>query len=389
MIMPDKDMKMLQSTGVLGLLNVQEPCVISGSSPAESETPLSASEVVLSKCAVPSKVTIEERKTVLNRRKTSENAPKYASSKAKIVEGQAREEIGNLKPELESLDKAVRKGERVDNKRSLSTRKDNKGSLHISVANNKGQLSTVKDRKGSYIEGLLGIRENIVALEKEKIGVLRECREPAKSSHKHDVDTSLVKNVKTDLAKDTETGCSEVIYVKEDPMEQACPENPNKSKPLPSGVESYKAKKLRLDQITGKLSIQRQTQMTAKREVIKQKLDHLKSEEIVKSAHLSPQSYHQISPDPPPYTIVSGPPPRMTPQYVERYPAPTLLTYTAPTQCTGPYCSYQPGNSYRPATSCGYRMNSGGLPPEAYVVYGPGTQPYPVLPPSIASAPCK
>ena len=191
--------------------------------------------------------------------------------------------------------------------------------------------------------------------------------------------------------------CEEVYYTKpvdevdheQDPeVGSKSNEVAAKSKPLVVGSEVFKAKSMRLDQITGKLSIQRQTQISAKRDVIKQKLDNLKTEEI--SKNIASSSYQQLSPNSiSPFQSIPNPPPRITPPFVERYPPPSLLTY-APSHCTGPCCAYPSGGA------SGFHLSPGGLPPQvdypgscrdSYLVYqGTSAQPgYPIR----SRAPCK
>ena len=367
-------MKILQSTGVLGLLNVQEPCVIMGMSLAGSNTTPSAAEEVLSKCKIPARVTTEEEHT--------ESDAKQCLGKEKITDKQRADE--------------THPSERDE----LPEKKLN--SDEIEVLKNRNRVASLdsKDKsvgtlKESHIEECLEVKQDVdnIALEKETSLTAQECSEQTKHAGEScsQKDKDVVK-IDDNLTSHDDDDASTSISVNEteEMTEHAQTEDGAKSKPHASGGDSFKAKRLRLDQITGKLSIQRQTQIIAKREVIKQKLDHLKSEEVTKSTHVSPQSYQQLSPNPPPYPCVSAPAPRMTPQYVERYPAPTLLTYGAPTQCTGPCCVYPPGNPYPPASSCGYCLSPGGLPRETYVVYGPGGQTsYPVIGPTITPAPCK
>ncbi|CAB4028027.1 PHD finger 20 1 [Paramuricea clavata] len=357
-----------------------------GSSLAASNTSPSAAEEVLSKCKIPARVTTEEEEKAPPREKSSESDAKQAlrkvTEKQKVDDPLESSGISGTK--LDSAHETLLKNE--NREASL----DNKGS----VAASKGSVGTSKDFKEAHIEESLGVKQDAIVIENEKSLTVQECPEQTKSIHKHDDEICSEKDespVKRDLACQDDAGTSKYVSETEETTEHAqkSTDDATKSKPHAPGVDSFKAKRLRLDQITGKLSIQRQTQITAKREVIKQKLDHLKSEEITKSSRVSPQSYQQMSPNPPPYHCVSAPTPRMPPQYVERYPAPTLLTYGAPTQCTGPCCTYPPGNSYPPVSSCGYHLSPGGLPRETYVVYGPGAQTYhPVIAPTITSAPC-
>ena len=155
---------------------------------------------------------------------------------------------------------------------------------------------------------------------------------------------------------------------------------------LPAPVKkTFKAKRLRLDQITGKLSIQRQTQISAKREVIKQRIDSLKTEEI--SKNMAPSGKQLSSPTPVSlFPSVQIPPPRLTPPYVERYPAPSLLSYPPSSHCSCPSCTYSTGAG-------SYHLSPGGLPPhveypgskQEYLLYGAGPQQsYPVM----ATPPC-
>ena len=347
-IIPDKDMKILQSTGVLGLLNVQEQCVIMGTSLAGSNATPSAAEEVLSKCKIPARVTTEEEE--LTHRKVSEASVK---DKDKIAEGQQIEPQQRKRLDSDDI--------KIVGDKNVGATGDNKGSVGTSKVLNEVQLQ--------------GKKSTADQVQEKSVDDSEVCSEK---------DNNVVKN-EQDLA--SQDGTEDITE-----HAQRSTEDTSKSKPVvSSGAESFKAKRLRLDQITGKLSIQRQTQITAKREVIKQKIDHLKTEEITKCTHGSPQSYQRISPNPPPYPCVTTPTPRMAPQYVDRYPAPTLLTYGPPTQCTGPCCAYHPpGNSYPPVSSCGYHLSSGGLPRETYVVYGPGGQTsFPVIAPTISSSPCK
>jgi hypothetical protein len=347
-------MKILQSTGVLGLLNVQEPCVIMGTSLADSNTSTSAAEEVLSKCKIPGRVTTEEKPIMLSSHKKSE------------------------------------KGETPVQKCEPSKKKSKSKALPKNVGTTldteEGSVGTSKDSKESRSEETSEVKQDIVKLEKE------EFVEGTKCLLQHEESCSEKDKSVIDEDVGSQHDVSKSGHEPEETTEHAqkSADDVTKTKAQTSGGNSFKAKRLRLDQITGKLSIQRQTQITAKREVIKQKLDNLKSEEITKSTHVSPPSYQQISPNPPPYPCVSAPAPRMTPQYVERYPAPTLLTYGAPTQCTGPCCAYPPGSSYPPASSCGYCLSPGGVPRETYVVYGPRTQTsYPVMAPTITRPSCK
>ena len=356
-IIPDKDMKILQSTGVLGLLNVQEPCVIMGTSLAGSNATPSAAEEVLSKCKIPARVTTEEEE--LTHRKVSETSVK---DKDKIAEGQ--------KIELQQRKRLDSDDIKIIEDGNVGATGDSKGSVGTSKVLNEVQLQ--------------GKESTADQVQEKSVDDSEVCSEK---------DNNVVKN-EQDLASQDASSAATSVDETEDITEHAqrSTEDTSKSRPVvSSGAESFKAKRLRLDQITGKLSIQRQTQITAKREVIKQKIDHLKTEEITKCTHGSPQSYQRISPNPPPYPCVTTPTPRMAPQYVDRYPAPTLLTYGPPTQCTGPCCAYHPsGNSYPPVSSCGYHLSSGGLPRETYVVYGPGGQTsFPVIAPTISSSPCK
>ena len=372
-------MKILQSTGVLGLLNVQEPCVIMGTSLADSNTTTSAAEEVLSKCKIPARVTTEEKPVVLSPRENSKSDAKQTFGKDKIKE----------KPNPDEKSPSQQEGLSKKKPKSVSNEVVKDGSSAATL-DGKGSEGTSKDLKESHIEKGLGVKEDISTRKNEEIG--EKFVEQTKSVLKHE--ESCSEKSKSVVEEDVESQHDALKSVNEpeETTEQAqkSVEDSTKGKPQASGVNSFKAKRLRLDQITGKLSIQRQTQMTAKREVIKQKIDNLKSEEITKSTRVSPPGYQQISPNPPPYPCVSAPAPRMNPQYVERYPAPTLLTYGAPNQCTGPCCAYPPGNSYPPPSSCGYCISPGGMPRETYVVYGPGGQTsYPVMGPTITPAPCK
>lgn len=371
MIIPDKDMKILQSTGVLGLLNVQEPCVIMGTSLAASSATPSAAEEVLSKCKIPARVTTEEEE--LSHRKVSESDTKHVRDN--VTEGEKIDQTEGQELQGKNLD-----GMNILKDGSLGVTEDSKGSLGISKDLNETKLI-----------------QNTEIVEKEKLtsGQKQECPEKSVdgSEDSCEKDTNVVKT-EQDLAGQEGSSAGTYVDETEDTSEhaQTTAEDTTKSKPVvSSGAESFKAKRLRLDQITGKLSIQRQTQITAKREVIKQKLDHLKTEEITKCTHGSPQGYQRMSPNPPPYPCVSTATSRMPPQYVDRYPAPTLLTYGPPPQCTGPCCTYHPpGNSYPPVSSCGYHLSPGGLPRETYVVYGPGGQTsFPVIAPTIPTPPCK
>ena len=362
-------MKMLKNTGVLGLLNVQESCdEITGGSSAESDTCTpSAAEEVLSKCEIPGKITAEE--TELTHVKTLPRNTRQTLNK----KGLERQHLlkGDELSENDSDDK-----------------KQTKESV-VSPMDSKGSVGTSQDVKGLDIEESLGIKEDKeVEKEKDMKDQIEESQEQTKSLEN---EISLEKDA-IKIEDEDDDSCTCVKETEEDTEHaQKSTEDGTKNKTPVAGPNSFKAKRLRLDQITGKLSMQRQTQITAKREVIKQKIDkNLKSEEITKSTHVSPQTYQQISPNPPPYPCVSAPTPRIPPQYVERYPPPTLLTYAGPTQCTGPCCAYPPGNSYPPASSCGYHLSPGGLPRETYVVYGPGGQTsYPVITPTITSVPCK
>lgn len=351
-------MKILQTTGVLGLLNVQEPCVILGTSLAGSTATTSAAEEVLSKCKIPSKITTELEE-ISDGKAVRKKKNHCSSQKGKDVETSVVEkaELSKTSPDP-NLQKVGNKGGSVDAVGSVTTLKgiknqslDNRGIVSTTIG--KGEDSLKKGNSGE------------ITLKK---GVPEQ-----------------------PPASEDDTLCNVDERDKDDTSEQGQKsEQSSKGKSQTSGAESFKAKRLRLDQITGKLSIQRQTQITAKREEIKQKLDHLKSEELTKSTHMPSQTYQKTSPNPPPYPRVSAPAPRLPPQYVERYPPPSLLTYGAPPQCTGPCCTYPPGNSYPPVSTAGYHLSPGGLPRETYVVYGPGTQAsFPVIAPTLTHPPCK
>ncbi|XP_028406009.1 PHD finger protein 20-like protein 1 isoform X2 [Dendronephthya gigantea] len=357
-IIPDKDMKILQTTGVLGLLNVQEPCVILGTSLAGSTTATSAAEEVLSKCKIASKVTTELEEVSHHGKalKTKKNQGSSQAGKDVDTRLQEKAELSKTTPDPKQP-KDRNKGESVDAVGCVDTSKGIKNQ----ALDDKDIESTTLDKE----------EKNLKTGDSGEIAVEKPIPEQL-SATEDDTSSNVDERDKDDTSEHAQKS-----------------DQSSKGKPQTLGAESFKAKRMRLDQITGKLSIQRQTQITAKREEIKQKLDHLKSEEMTKTSHITPQTYQKTSPNPPPYPRVSAPAPRLPPQYVERYPPPSLFTYGAPPQCTGPCCTYPPGNSYPPASTAGYHLSPGGLPRETYVVYGPGTQAsFPVIAPTLAHPPC-
>jgi hypothetical protein len=244
-IIPDKDMKILQNIGVLGLLNVQEPCVIVGSSLAASNTTPSAAEEVLSKCKIPARVTTEEEEKVFPREESSEGDAKQAlrkvTEKQNVDETRPLESSGISETKLDSAHERLLKNE--NREASL----DNKGS----VAASKGSVGTSKDFKEAHIEEPLGVKQDAVVLENEKSLTVQECPEQTKSIHKHDDEICSEKDespVKHDLASQDDAGTSKSVSETEETTEHAqkSTDDATKSKPHASGVDLYKNKVLNI-----------------------------------------------------------------------------------------------------------------------------------------------
>ncbi|XP_046839129.1 PHD finger protein 20-like protein 1 isoform X2 [Xenia sp. Carnegie-2017] len=358
-IVADEDMKILQSSGVLGLLNVQEPCDIQDKSSVSPRASCTAAEEVLSKCQLPSEVTVNVKK--VNKRSTRY---KY---KEKLVVDEKKMIIDNKNTSPSKVE------HRSNDNEDLGKSKLSKVLKHVSKIESDGLLgcSESNNSKITNVDELLGSSEsnNTNLKRDDKTDIEEKKSNDFKSQRKLFIsDGSVADSSDVTIADKAKGGNS----IKD--------KSPHK--------DAFKAKKQRLDQITVKLSNQRQTQITAKHEVIKKKLDHLKSEEINnRSAHASPQNYQPVSPNPPTYSHMSAPAHRISPQYMERYPAPAIISYGPPTQCTSPCYTYPPGSGYPPGNSCQYQL--GGVPCETYVVYGPGSQPsFPVITSSNSSSQC-